>query len=68
MPSFIILFFIFTSHENTATYSRWTWSWFVFAILLLIAAISDHIDFKRQWLCSKCGEKFIPTSRKYKKM
>ena len=60
LPSFLILFFIVVFCGNPETYSGWVWGWLVFSILLLITAISDHRDFKRQWLCNKCGKAFIP--------
>jgi hypothetical protein len=41
-------------------YGIWSWIGFVISGLLIIAAIVDQLDYRNRWLCSKCGEGFIP--------
>lgn len=60
----IILSFIIAGQKNIGF---WGWAALAFVGLWIAVAISDHRDFKLQWWCSKCGERFIPTANETQK-
>jgi len=59
-PALIIPALIIAFHPQHEPYGLWSWLGFVFSALWFMSAWSDHTGYKKEWLCSKCGAKFVP--------
>ena len=59
-PALMIPALIIAFHSQYGSYGLWSWLGFAFSVLWFTLAWSDHTGYKKEWLCSKCGAKFLP--------
>ncbi len=59
-PSIVITVLVVIFNTEGEPYSGWAWFWFSLSALLFLMAIFDYFSYQKEWVCGKCGAKFIP--------
>ena len=59
-PSIVITILVVLFRSEGEPYSAWAWFWFALSALLFLMAVFDYFTYQKEWLCGKCGARFIP--------
>jgi hypothetical protein len=59
-PAIVMAGLIFIFRGENESFGFWSWFGFFFSGLWLLAAIFAFSRYQEEWLCSKCGARFIP--------